>query len=89
MKAPVIAVVLPLLAPVVFADAERGKQLHDESCLKCHGTEVYSRADRFIGSRDALEKQVNRCKTNVGVQWFDEDVANVVEYLDQSFYHFK
>ena len=45
--------------------------------------------DRFVGNRDALTTQVNRCNVNLGTQWFDEDVENVVNYLDQSFYKFK
>ena len=31
----------------------------------------------------------HRCNVNLGTQWFDEDVENVVNYLDQSFYKFK
>lgn len=89
MKASIVAVVVSLLAPAAFADVERGKKLHDQHCMKCHDTGVYSRADRFIGSRDDLTKQVDRCKVNVGAQWFDEDVTAVVDYLDQTFYKFK
>ncbi len=72
-----------------LADAANGKALHDEQCVKCHDSKVYTRSDRFITSRDALTKQVTRCQLNVGAQWFDEDVADVVQYLDETFYKFK
>lgn len=88
MKTSIITVFL-LLAPAAFADVETGKKLHDAQCMKCHDTGVYSRADRFIDSKDALTKQVERCNVNVGAQWFDDDVAAVVDYLNQTFYKFK
>ncbi|VAW76731.1 hypothetical protein MNBD_GAMMA15-171 [hydrothermal vent metagenome] len=73
----------------VFADTDNGKKLHDATCMKCHGNEVYSRDGRFIKDREALNKQVSRCQLNAGAQWFDEDVADVVQYLDETFYKFK
>ena len=86
----IFALILILLgaAPVALADADKGKNLHDEHCTKCHGNEVYTRKDRFISDRAALDKQVKRCQLNVGAQWFDEDARAVADYLDQSFYHF-
>ncbi|GMQ88938.1 MAG: hypothetical protein BMS9Abin09_0380 [Gammaproteobacteria bacterium] len=85
-----LALILFLLgtSSVVIADADKGKKLHDKYCTKCHGSEVYTRKDRFIDSRAALEKQVKRCQLNVGAQWFDEDAGDVADYLDQSFYQF-
>lgn len=73
----------------VLADASNGKALHDAQCMKCHDNKVYTRSDRFISSHAALTKQVTRCQLNVGAQWFDEDVADVVQYLDETFYKFK
>ncbi len=82
-------IALSLSASLVMADADKGKKLHDAACMKCHDNGVYSRTDRFITSREALGKQVRRCQLNVGAQWFDEDVADVVQYLDGTFYQFK
>lgn len=89
MKFTAISIVFALLSANALADAARGKTLHDEMCMKCHDTSVYTRENRFIDSPAALSKQVNRCKANVGAQWFDEDVADVVDYLNQSFYRFQ
>jgi len=88
MKKLVLVLILFGVSPAVLADADKGKKLHDENCMKCHGNEVYTRKDRFISSRAALDKQVKRCQLNVGAQWFDEDAGSVADYLDQSFYHF-
>ena len=80
---------LALTTGIALADAAKGKQLHDKQCMKCHDTSVYTRSDRFIKSREALAKQVNRCALNIGAQWFDEDKADVVQYLNETFYKFK
>ena len=89
MKRLFIIAILLSAAPHAFAGAERGKQLHDKKCMKCHDNGVYTRENRFISSREALKRQVQRCNLNVGAQWFDEDVNDVVLYLNESFYKFK
>jgi hypothetical protein len=73
----------------VLADAERGQQLHDKHCMKCHDTAVYTRENRRVTSQDALAKQVKRCELNLGLRWFDNDVNDVVQFLNQSFYKFQ
>lgn len=85
-----IAAILFLLSlsSTAGAEATKGQQLHDNNCMKCHGTEVYTRENRMVSNREALTTQVKRCNQNLGVQWFDEDVNAVVQYLDQAFYKF-
>ena len=78
------------------ADAEHGKELHNSSCQSCHAsltggdaTQIYTRSERRVASHSALISQVNLCKSSVGAAWFDDDVADVVEYLNTHFYKFK
>lgn len=80
---------------VLAADASRGAQLHNEQCTTCHaarfgnnGNDIYTRPDRRVTSLPALQKQVNRCKNNLQIVWFDEDVADVVEHLNSTIYKF-
>ena len=88
MKILALILVLFSASPAIIADTGKGKKLHDEHCTKCHGSEVYTRKDRFIDSHAALDKQVRRCHLNVGAQWSDKDAGDVVHYLNQSFYLF-
>ncbi len=88
MKRLVLIFTLFGASPAVIADADKGKKLHAKYCTKCHGSEVYTRKDSFVNSREALYKQVKRCQLNVGAQWLDKDIDNVADYLDQSFYRF-
>ena len=77
------------VAGYALADAERGQQLHDEHCMKCHDTGVYTRENRRVANQAALHKQVKRCELNLGLRWFDNDIKDVTQYLNQSFYKFK
>ncbi len=71
------------------ADTGHGKSLQQENCMSCHDTAVYTRQDRKVTSLAGLDKQVRRCELSLGLKWFDEDVADVVAYLNDAFYKFK
>ncbi len=73
---------------VTAADIEHGQQLYVEHCLRCHGSEVYTREDRRVQSLDGLRTQVAMCALQLDVAWFDEDVEDVVLYLNKLYYHF-
>ncbi|RRQ22777.1 cytochrome c family protein [Thiohalobacter thiocyanaticus] len=86
-----LALSLGLLAsaPVAAADIQAGKNLHDQHCMQCHDSGVYTREDRRVNSLAGLTKQVRRCEQSLGLKWFDEDIENVVQYLNQNHYHFE
>lgn len=71
------------------ADVEpTGESIHQANCTKCHGSEVYTRADRKVASLEALTKQVRMCDTQLETQLFPEDLDLVVEYLNETHYKF-
>lgn len=79
----------------VAADAAHGKKLHAANCISCHvnmtggdGSVLYTRSDRRVNSLAQLEAQVRRCESNLELKWFDDDIADVVEYLNQTYYKF-
>ncbi len=81
--------IMLVLGPAVeAAEVERGEGLHERHCTACHGTEVYERSDRRVGSRAALERQVARCTRAAGVDWNAQQIEAVVRDLDRRFYHF-
>ncbi len=78
------------------ANPAHGKDLHDANCQSCHASlmggnpdRIYTRSDRRVTSIDGLKKQVTRCKTTVGVAWPEDQIEDVVEYLNTSFYKLK
>ena len=86
---------LSLMITTAHADAKRGKSLHDNNCMSCHigimgglGDDMYLRDNRRVDSYQRLVKQVNRCNDNLDVPWHDDEVMDVVEYLNLQYYHF-
>lgn len=84
------------ISATVNADVKNGKELHDSNCTSCHislqggdGTGIYTREHKRIETYPALIKQVNRCRDSLGVAWPEDDVNDVVEYLNSNFYKYK
>jgi cytochrome c2 len=71
------------------ANVERGKELVDSKCMACHGTDVYTRPEHRIKSLEALENQIPRCAKAAGADWNQQQMADVVAYLNQAYYKFK
>ena len=87
---------LPLMLSIGFStvsaadfDVDAGKELVQENCINCHGSELYTRKIRLVKSRSNLTTQVQRCELALDLNWFDKDVENTAEFLNQEFYHFK
>ena len=88
MRMLITAILMLVTSSYAIADISIGKQLHDEHCLKCHGTEMYSRKDHFVKNKAGLDKQIKRFQLSVGAQWFEEESADVADYLNTEFYKF-
>ena len=84
-----------LFSTAIASDVNRGKSLHDDNCIECHvsiqggdGSGIYTREDRRIDSLPALRSQVNRCKNSMGVSWPEDQIDDVVAYLNSMYYKF-
>ncbi|MBL3599900.1 MAG: cytochrome c [gamma proteobacterium endosymbiont of Lamellibrachia anaximandri] len=71
------------------ADADAGKELVDNNCVRCHNSEIYTRPNRMVTTLPGLHKQVRRCEQMLGLTWFDEDVDNASAHLNEQFYKLK
>jgi hypothetical protein len=85
------ALALPLLLGISAAaragdEAADAHAMHEQNCVKCHGTEIYTRPDRKVTSYEGLGRQVRRCETALGLRWFDEDITEVTSYLNREYY---
>lgn len=70
-------------------DPVNGQKLFAASrCLECHGTDVFTRPDRKVNSLVALESQVRKCDANLSTNWFDDEILDVVAYLNKTYYKF-
>ena len=76
------------VGPATAADIENGEDLHFENCTGCHDETVYTRENRNVQSLERLGRQVRFCKDSLELTWFDEDVDDVIEFLNQNYYRF-
>lgn len=67
---------------------EHGKELHMQNCTGCHDSSAYTRSNRKVNSLPRLGTQVRMCRDNLGITWFDDEVADVIDYLNKDFYKF-
>ncbi|WP_251370187.1 hypothetical protein [Polynucleobacter sp. MWH-CaK5] len=86
-----------IASPAFSADINNGKTLHQAKCYQCHaeksglgnGDIIYTRADRKVKDPARLKFMVNMCNTELRLDLFPEDEADLVAYLNQQFYKFK
>ena len=83
---------LMLASATVAAEAPNaavGQKLFNESrCLECHGVDLFTSKDRQIKSLAGLEKMVRLCDTRLSTNWYDDQILDVVAYLNQAYYKF-
>jgi mono/diheme cytochrome c family protein len=77
-------------------DLARGKALLEKNCESCHvsmyggdGSEIYRRPNRIVKNLNQLKARVEGCNANTNAGWFPDDEADVIAYLNRTFYHFK
>lgn len=71
------------------AEIVNGKQLTEQHCIRCHGTEVYTNANRTVHSLSELHNRIEMCTQAQKLNWQTKEIEAVANYLNQEFYHFK
>jgi hypothetical protein len=94
-----VAVTSALLsAPALAApDLANGKAIDQQKCYACHakktgfgnGDMIYTRSDGKVKSLADLKKMVSLCNTELRLDLFPEDEADVTAFLNRQFYKFK
>ena len=94
----VITLSVLMSAPVSAApDLANGKTIDQQKCYACHakksgfgnGDMIYTRSDSKVKSLANLKRMVGLCNSELRLDLFPEDEADVVAYLNQQFYKFK
>ena len=76
---------------------QNGKAIDQAKCYACHakktgfsnGDMIYTRSDRKVKDFARLKTMVAMCNTELRLDMFPEDEADVVAYLNKQFYKFK
>lgn len=67
------------------AEPHPGKVLHDDAnCMKCHAAKAYN--PEKSTSYPKLVAAVSFCNNNLNVGWFDDEIEEVADYLNQTYY---
>jgi len=69
-------------------DIDNGNDLHFENCTGCHDSTAYTRDNRVVQSLARLGTQVRFCKDSLELTWFDDEIDDVIGYLNKEYYHF-
>lgn len=88
-----------LLSGVAYAvpDVQNGKAIDQAKCYACHakktgfgnGDMIYTRSDRKVKDYARLKTMVAMCNTELRLDMFPEDEADVTAFLNKQFYKFK
>ena len=65
-----------------------GQTLHDDKCLACHTTDVYTRENHTIKNKEALGIRVGQCMNPAKAEWNDIEKDMVTKYIGENFYKF-
>ena len=76
-------------APVYSVDLANGERLHQENCMQCHTPEIYQRENRIVNNFDELDSRVRQCELTNELTWFDEEIDDVINYLNVNYYMFQ
>lgn len=74
---------------VSAADPGRGEMLYENHCRGCHVSSVHDRSERRATSIDRVYFEVGRWSREQKLEWDETDVADVVDYLNETFYRFE
>lgn len=93
---------LPILSSLAISaqaapDLANGKSIDQQKCYACHakktgfgnGDMIYTRSDSKVKSISDLKRMVGLCNTELRLDLFPEDEADVAAFLNQQFYKFK
>jgi len=69
---------------------ERGQQLFEDHCRACHGDLMFAeKQDKKAKSLEELRKKIGSWADHGGMEWGNDEVDDVLLYMNKSFYHFK
>jgi hypothetical protein len=82
-----------LLANTATFANEEGEELHTETCVTCHiathDEKFYTRKNSKMHNHFDLRSQVSNCISAFDVDWFPDEEASVVEFLNTQYYKFE
>jgi len=67
---------------------ERGRALYENHCVVCHTSKVHTRINRIPVSRAEVRDIVDGWQKQQKLTWGEQEVEDVVEFLNRTRYQF-
>jgi mono/diheme cytochrome c family protein len=67
----------------------RGELLYMTHCNTCHTAQIHWREQKLVRDWGSLLAQVRRWQSIGGLNWNDNEIADVAHYLNAQFYQYK
>lgn len=64
----------------------RGRLLYENHCTRCHASVLHVRENRRADSLRVLEGWVRRWSGEEKLNWGDDEIVEVVDYLNRRYY---
>jgi mono/diheme cytochrome c family protein len=85
----VLLAAMPVAGAAQLADTERGRALYENHCQVCHTPGIHSRVNRLAITRAEVRDIVENWQKQQALRWNDQEVGDVVEFLNQTRYRFR
>jgi mono/diheme cytochrome c family protein len=72
--------------PAQSQEFSRGQALYENHCQSCHTDWAHNREGRKVDSVNELRRRVAAWSDHGGLGWSDEDIGDVADYLNRTFY---
>jgi len=66
----------------------RGELLYATHCSACHTAKIHWREQELATDWNSLKVQVRRWQTSIGLEWSEEEITDVTNYLNAVHYGF-
>jgi hypothetical protein len=81
-----IASALLVTSQSVLAEIHPGAELHESAnCMSCHTAKPYN--PKITDSYPKLVKKVQSCSDNLQTGLFEDEVLQIADYLNETYYH--
>ncbi len=78
-----------MVTTVNCADVKRGQMLYENHCTQCHESRMHILARRTVSTMTDVRFQIDRWQQELRLNWDNEDINDVLGFLDTRYYQFK
>jgi cytochrome c553 len=79
---------LAFAPPGAAQDFQRGRLLYENHCNQCHEDHVHQRGESRLRSQAEVSRYVRIWQKQLKLGWSDDDIADVLFYLNERYYGF-